>query len=188
MTLRLTDIKVDKYIGTFLECEGNGDGKYGNAIEKWVVYDILGLDDYNNGEGPDIENGEHSIEIKSQRSDTTSNITLTGLSPSDLECYGNWSSAKKKKVNSDFIFVSYDAHDGIIEITDITIILRSEFTDIFEKKIQRALDRPNKVIDGVLVETGKYPRLRITQDRLGKDILRKSSKVPYSTIDTLFEV
>lgn len=188
MALRLTEIKVDKFIGTILECEGKGDGKYGTAIEKWVVYNVLGLDDYNTGEGPDIVNEEHSIEIKSQRSNTTSNITLAGLSPRDLDCYGNWSSEKKKKVNSDFIFVNYDAYDGIIEITDITIILRSEFTDIFEKKIQRALVRPNKVIDGVLVETGKYPRLRITQDRLGKDILRKSSKVPYSTIDTLFEV
>ena len=186
--MRLTDIKLDNYIGTVLEVEGEGDGKYGNVIEKWVVYNVLGLDSYNTGEGPDILNGEHSIEIKSQRTGTKSNITITGLSPSDLKSYDNWSEAKKQKANSDFIFVTYDAYDGVIEIADIIVILRSEFADVFERKIRAALARPDKHIDGVIVETGKYPRLRITQDRVTKDIIRKSGKAKHSTIDTLFEV
>ena len=189
MTLRLTEINTKKFIGTVLECEGNGDGKYGNRIEKWVVHDVLELDGYNIGGGPDILNEEHSLEIKSQRSNTTSNITLVALSQGDYVSYNNWSNAKKKKVNCDFIFVDYDAYDDIIEITDITVIRRSEFAAIFELKIQRALDNPNKVIDGVIFEYGKYPKLRITQNRLRKDILRKSCKYQYSTIDsTLFEI
>ena len=186
--MRLTDIKLDNYIGTVLEVEGEGDGKYGNVIEKWVVHNVLGLDSYNTGEGPDILNGEHSIEIKSQSTHTKSNITITGLSPSDLKSYDNWSEAKKQKANSDFIFVTYDAYDGVIEIADMIVILRSDFADVFEGKIRAALARPDKHIDGVIVETGKYPRLRITQDRITKDIIRKSGKAKHSTIDTLFEV
>ena len=186
--MRLTDIKLDNYIGTVLEVEGEGDGKYGNVIEKWVVHNVLGLDSYNTGEGPDILNGEHSIEIKSQSTHTKSNITITGLSPSDLKSYDNWSEAKKRKANSDFIFVTYDAYDGVIEIADMIVILRSDFADVFEGKIRAALARPDKHIDGVIVETGKYPRLRITQDRITKDIIRKSGKAKHSTIDTLFEV
>lgn len=49
--MRLTDIKLENYIGTVLEAEGVGDGKYGNEIEKWVVFNVLGLDSYNTGEG-----------------------------------------------------------------------------------------------------------------------------------------
>jgi len=186
--MRLTDIKLENYIGTVLEAEGVGDGKYGNEIEKWVVFNVLGLDSYNTGEGPDIINGEHCIEIKSQSTHTDANITITGLTPSDLKSYDNWSEAKKQKTNSDFIFVTYDAYDGVIEIVDMIVILRSEFADVFERKIRAALDRPGKTIDGVIVETGKYPRLRITQDRIRKDIIRKSGKAKHSTIDTLFEV
>ena len=84
--------------------------------------------------------------------------------------------------------MTYDAYDGVIEIVDMMVILRSEFADIFERKIRSALARPGKTIDGVIVETGKYPRLRITQDRVKKDIIRKSSKAKHSTIDSLFEV
>lgn len=186
--MRLTDIKLENYIGTVLEVEGIGDGKYGNVIEKWVVHYVLGLDSYNTGEGPDILNGEHSVEIKSQSTHTDANVTITGLTPSDLKSYDNWSELKKQKVNSDFIFVTYDAFDGVIEIVDMIVILRSEFADIFERKIRAALARPGKTIDGVIVETGKYPRLRITQDRVKKDIIRKSSKAKHSTIDSLFEV
>jgi hypothetical protein len=186
--MRLTEIKLENYIGKVLEVEGAGDGKYGNVIEKWVVKNVLGLDSYNTGEGPDISNGEHSIEIKSQSTHTKSNITIANLSPSDLESYDNWSELKKKKVHSDFIFVTYDTYDDVIEIVDMIVILRSEFADIFERKIRAALDRPGKTIDGVIIENGNRLKLRITQDRMRKDIIRKSSKAKHSTIDTLFEV
>ena len=84
--------------------------------------------------------------------------------------------------------MTYDAYDGVIEIADMIVILRSDFAYVFEGKIRAALARPDKHIDGVIVETGKYPRLRITQDRITKDIIRKSGKAKHSTIYTLFEV
>lgn len=186
--LRLTDIKVENFIGTILEADGKGDGKYGNKIEKWVVDEVLGLNSSNTGEGPDVQNGTWPIEIKSQRENTNSNITLTSLSPTDLQSYDNWSDEKKEKVNSDIIFVRYSLSGDVITITDIIVILRKEYTDMFVEKIEKALQKPNRVCDGVIIETGEYPRLRITQHQLVKEILRHSSRAKNSTIDTLFEV
>ena len=185
---RLTDIKVENFIGTFLECDGKGDGKYGDTIEDWVVHDVLGLYNSNLGEGPDVQNGDWPIEIKSQREDTTSNITLTSLNHRDLQSYNKWSKDKKEKINSDIFFVRYRHYGDLIEITDIIIILRKEYKDDFIKKIEKALMNPNKVCDGVIVETGNSPRLRITQAQLRKEILRNSSRAKNSTIDTLFEM
>ena len=185
---RLTDIIVENFIGTFLECDGKGDGKYGSTIEEWVVYDVLGLNDYNKGEGPDIMNGEWPVEIKSQRESTSSYITLTGLTDKDLRGYGNWSNLKKEKVNSDIIFVRYNLYGDLIEIVDIIVILRKEYTESFVSKIENALANPDKVCDGIKIELGDSPRLRITQKHLQQEILRNSSKAKKSTIDVMFEV
>jgi hypothetical protein len=191
---RLTSIKAKELIGTFLECDGygTGDGKYGSRIQDWIVYEVLELNGYNDGEGPDIPgDGKFcDIEIKSQRLGTASAITLTSLVESDWRGFSSWSEQKKRKVNSDFIFVNYIIVGGdLIQITNIYVIQRHEFADVFENLINTALSRPNKRIQGdIIAESGNNPRIRITQNRLKKDILRKSNITRKSTIDTLFEM